>query len=423
MVNPDGKDGKTRAEAPGTAHSPEGVVNMAREFFRLEAAGGIVLVAAALLALIVANSPLYPLYDYVFNIVLFRIGFEDPHPQGWNFFIEKPVLLWINDALMAIFFFLVGLEIKREFMEGELAGRSRALLPALAAIGGMAAPAAVFFLLNVGAPENQRGWAIPAATDIAFALGVLALLGPRVPPALKILLAAIAIIDDLGAIAIIALFYSQDISAAALAGAGAATFALFALSRRGVASTVPYILIGVILWVFTLKSGIHATLAGVVTALFIPLHSRKDPKASPLKELEHALHPTVAFAILPLFAFANAGVPFRGVGIETLTDPLTLGIALGLFAGKQAGIFGALFLAIRSGVAPMPGGCDWRHLYGVALLCGIGFTMSLFIGGLAFDTLEHQAAVRIGVLAASTVSAAAGYAVLRGGASRRLIPS
>lgn len=394
-------------------HSPEAVfVNTAREFFRLEAAGGILLVAAALLALIVANSPLYALYDYVFNVVLFRIGFDDP--GGWNFFIEKPVLLWINDALMAIFFFLVGLEIKRELLEGGLAGRSRALLPALAAIGGMAVPAAVFVLLNSAAPEvNLRGWAIPAATDIAFALGVLALLGSRAPPALKVLLAAIAIIDDLGAIAIIALFYSQEISTTALAGAGVAVLALFALSRRGVESSIPYVLIGAILWVFTLKSGIHATLAGVVTALFIPLHGRKNPAISPLKHLEHALHPTVAFAILPLFAFANAGVPFRGMGFETLIEPLTLGIALGLFLGKQAGVFGALFLAIRSGAASMPKGCNWRHLYGVALLCGIGFTMSLFIGGLAFDGLEHQAAVRIGTLAASAVSAAAGYMVLR----------
>lgn len=377
-----------------------------------EAMGGVFLVVAAGLALLVANTPLYALYDYAFRDVGFQIGFDDP--QGRRFLLEKPVLLWINDALMAIFFFLVGLEIKREFMEGGLSGRTRAVLPLVAAIGGMAVPAAVFAFINLAAPaENLRGWAVPAATDIAFALGVLALLGTRAPPALRILLAAIAIIDDLGAIAIIALFYSEEISFGALGGAAAAVLALFILSRRNVSSTVPYILIGIVLWVYTLNSGIHATLAGVVTALFIPLHNHKRPEISPLRELEHALHPTVAFAILPLFAFANAGVPFAGMGWGSLTDPLTLGIALGLFLGKQAGVFGALFLAIRLGVAPMPKGCGWRHLYGLALLCGIGFTMSLFIGGLAFDGLEHQAAVRLGVLAGSLFSALAGYAVLK----------
>lgn len=371
------------------------------------------LVAAALLALVVANGPLYPIYEYVLKQVVFRIGFDDP--QGWNFYIEKPVLLWVNDALMAVFFFLVGLEIKREMIEGELSGRERAL-PVVAAIGGMAVPSAIFVavhMLSAAPAVNLHGWAIPSATDIAFALGVLALLGSRVPAALKILLAAIAIIDDLGAIVIIALFYSGDLVYGALGGAALATLSLFALSRRGVSSTVPYILIGMVLWVCVLKSGVHATLAGVVTALFIPLHSTTHPGRSPLKDLEHALHPTVAYAILPLFAFANAGVPFSGMGLHSLADPLTLGIALGLFVGKQIGVFGALYLALRAGIAPMPTECSWRHLYGASVLCGIGFTMSLFIGGLAFDSLEYQAAVRLGVLVASIAAALGGYLILR----------
>ena len=314
---------------------------------------------------------------------------------------------------MAVFFFLVGLEIKREFMEGELSSRERALLPAFAAVGGMVLPALIYFWINMDNPELVRGWAIPAATDIAFALGILGLLGSRAPVSLKILLSAIAIIDDLGAILIIALFYTSQIYMTPLFFAGAALIGMMALNRARISSLTPFALLGFILWFAVLKSGVHATLAGVITAFFIPLRCSKNPKYSPLKRLEHDLHPWVAFLVLPLFAFANAGVSFQGVTLEDLFNPVTLGIAKGLFFGKQIGIFAVLFIVVKLGFSPMPKNTNWLHLYAVSLLCGIGFTMSLFIGELAFDTRDQAAAVRMGVIMGSLCSALLGYALLR----------
>ena len=386
------------------------IINMTVEFFRLEAAGGIMLVLASALALIVANTGLYPFYDYIFHGMQFRVGFSDF--EGFNFEIRKDLLHWINDGLMAVFFLLVGLEIKREMVVGELSSRSKAVLPILAAVGGMVLPAAIYLFINRASPETMAGWAIPCATDIAFALGVLSLLGNRVPLSLKILLTAIAIIDDLGAIVIIALFYTADIHINALTFAALPIMGLFLLNRYQVARRAPYILMGLILWAAVLQSGVHATMAGVITALFIPLRV-PDERRSPAQRLEHDLHPWVVFLILPLFGFANAGVPFEGMGIDSLFDPVTLGIILGLIVGKQLGIFGTIWLAIKTGLCPKPEGTHWKHLYGVSILCGIGFTMSLFIGGLAFAGQDMQASVRLGVLVGSLISAAAAYILLR----------
>lgn len=387
------------------------LLDMARHFFGMGAAGGIVLVFASILALIVANTPLFSAYDYLLNGIKFSIGFRDL--QGsFDIEIRKPVLLWINDGLMAVFFLLVGLEIKREIVEGELSSRAKAILPAMAALGGMAAPAAVYWFINRDTPQNMAGWAIPAATDIAFALGVLGLLGSRAPVQLKILLTAIAIIDDIGAIVIIALFYSHQILLTPLFIAAVAIFVLFALNMRCVSSLTPYILTGIVLWMAVLESGIHATLAGVITAMFIPMNSQRRPGYSPGKELEHALHPWVAFGILPLFAFANAGVPFGGMDSGIIFDPLTMGIAAGLVIGKQAGVFLMLILCVALRLSARPEGTSWTQLYALSVLCGIGFTMSLFIGGLAFEQAHVQAAIRLGVLAGSVVSALAGYAIL-----------
>lgn len=402
------------AQHPAHQHNkPNDIFQPLRNFFQLESAGGIMLVIAAAIALIIANSNLYPIYDYILHTISFRIGFEAPE---FDFEIRKSVLHWINDALMAIFFFLVGLEIKRELTTGELSTRDRALLPFLAAVGGMAVPALFYVMVNQHNPADLAGWAIPAATDIAFALGVLSLLGKRAPVRLKILLMAIAVIDDLGAIIIIALFYSGELMMTPLAFAAAALGAMILLKLRGVGSAAPYILLGLILWVAVLKSGVHATLAGVATAMFIPMRTSKDKDItdghSPCENLIHALHPWVAFGILPLFAFANAGVPFTGMGLHSFGEPVTLGIILGLVVGKQIGIFGLLWLTIKSGLSPMPKGTTWIHLYGVAILCGIGFTMSLFIGGLAFDDLHHQASIRLGVLSGSIISAIMGFLVL-----------
>lgn len=390
------------------------IASRAREFFRMEASGGIILCITAALALIIANSPLNDFYHYILNDVQFRIGFSDY--EGADLLIKKSMLLWINDGFMAIFFLLVGLEIKRELLEGELSSRERALLPALGALGGMAMPALIFWFLNKDNPELISGWAIPAATDIAFALGVLTLLGSRVPISLKILLTAIAVIDDLGAIVIIAIFYSHEVYTQPLFFAGAALLAMMVMNLRGVAKTAPYIIIGTILWVAVLKSGVHATLAGVITALFIPLRDPNMPEHSPCKHLEHTLHPWVAFGILPVFAFANAGVPFHGIGFSSLyEDTVTLGIILGLFVGKQLGIFSTLFLAIKLGLSPMPKNTNFIQIYAVAVLCGIGFTMSLFIGELAYHGVEMQASVRLGVLVGSIISALLGYTILRYG--------
>ncbi|BBI20693.1 Na(+)/H(+) antiporter NhaA [Qipengyuania flava] len=380
-----------------------------RAFIASESAGGIILIVAAALALAIANSPLLPDYQKLLST---PVAFS----AGSLVAIDKPLLLWINDGLMALFFFLIGLEVKREIVTGQLRSWKQASLPIIAAIGGMAIPAIVFVALNLGSPENLRGWAIPAATDIAFALGLLALLGSRVPVALKALLLAIAIIDDIGAIAIIAIFYTENMNLAALALALIPAAAMLLLNRAGVARTTPYFLFAALLWICVLKSGVHATLAGVVTALFVPIATGDE---RPLERLEHALHPWVAFLILPIFAFANAGVSFAGAGLDALLAPLSLGIAAGLVIGKQLGIFGACWLAVKAGWARLPEGVGFRHVYGLSCLAGIGFTMSLFIGNLAFADPQQIAAVKFGVLGGSLVSAITGIVVLRFASPRK----
>jgi NhaA family Na+:H+ antiporter len=382
-------------------------VERIREFLRMEASGGIILVAAAVVALLWANSPFGSWYDAILQLpVAVQVGAAK---------LAKPLLLWINDGLMAIFFLLVGMEIKREVLQGELSSPAKAALPAIAAMGGMVAPAGIYLLINAGNPEALRGWAIPAATDIAFAVGVLTLLGRHAPASLKIFLLALAILDDLGAIAIIAAFYTAELSWIALGFATLAIVGLGVLNALGVQRLGGYILLGAFLWVCVLESGVHATLAGVVTAFAIPLAARpgEPDDLSPLHRLEHALHPWVAFAILPVFAFANAGVSLSGTSLATLGESIPLGIAAGLFLGKQLGVIAATWVAVRLGVGALPEGANWTQVYGVALLTGIGFTMSLFIGALAFETAEHAAAVRIGVIGGSLLSAVAGYAVLR----------
>lgn len=382
------------------------------DFIRLESFSGVLLVFSAAVAIIIANTPLYGLYDYILHNVYFRIGFINKD-AGMDIEVTKSILHWINDGFMAIFFFLVGLEIKREFVEGELSTPSQALLPALVAVGGMVVPAAIFWFINRDVPGNLSGWAIPTATDIAFALGVLALLGSRAPIQLKILLTAIAVLDDLGAIIVIALFYSGNIFFGSFYLVIVLLVALFILNRWRVMRAAPYIILGIILWLAVLKSGVHATLAGVAVAMFIPVRSAKDPEHSPVENLIHTFHPWVAFLILPVFAFANAGVPFTGMGLHSLLDPLTLGIIAGLFIGKQLGIFATLYGAVKSGLCPMPKETNWKQLYGMSILCGIGFTMSLFIGGLAFAGIEQQAEIRLGVLAGSILSAVIGYGIIR----------
>ncbi|AKQ53571.1 Na+/H+ antiporter protein [Bordetella hinzii] len=374
-------------------------------FFASEALGGYILMLAALLALWAANSAWAP--DY-FGLLGTKLGFHFGPVM-----LRESVQHWINDGLMAIFFLLVGLEIKREMLDGQLRGLSRIVLPGVAAAGGMLAPALIYLAVNAGNPQGLRGWAIPAATDIAFALGILALLGSRVPTSLKIFLTALAILDDLGAIVIIALFYTAQLNGFALSMAAALLLCLVVINRLGVVALLPYLAIGVLLWFFVLKSGVHATLAGVALALTIPLRRHGDP--SPLHRLEHALHRPVALVIVPIFGFANAGVSFAGLGLDVLTAPVPLGIALGLFLGKQLGVFGFSWLAIRLGIASLPRQASYRQLYGVALLCGIGFTMSLFIGALAFDSPDAIDATKIGVLAGTLCSAIAGYLLLRSG--------
>jgi Na+:H+ antiporter, NhaA family len=375
-------------------------------FFRYEAAGGIVLVVAAAVALLLANSPLARHYDALFatpidvSVGVLQIG--------------KPLLLWINDGLMAVFFLLVALEIKREAVCGQLSSRAQLVLPLACAAGGVALPAAIFVAFNHGDAVAMRGWAIPTATDIAFALGVLSLLGSRAPLSLKVLLSAIAVIDDLAAIVIIAMFYTDNLSTLALVGAGAALMTLIVLNRSGVKRIAPYLLIGIVMWIFVLKSGVHATLAGVATGLLIPMGDPEDAHDSPLERLEHGLHPWVAFAILPLFAFANAGLSLAGIGVSQLVHPVPMGVALGLLLGKPAGVFGAAWLCIASGIGRRPDGASWTALFGMALLCGIGFTMSLFIGSLAFDhaAASIAASSRLGILLGSIVSAIGGFALL-----------
>ncbi|MCB1520690.1 MAG: Na+/H+ antiporter NhaA [Hyphomicrobiaceae bacterium] len=376
-------------------------------FIHHEAAAGIFLLIAAIFALGLENSPWRWLYDSLLDTrVTVGVG---------SLLLYKPLLLWINDGLMAIFFFLVGLEIKRELLVGELSSLRKAALPAFAAVGGMVVPAAIYLAFNFADPVARNGWAIPAATDIAFAVGVLALLGSRIPSSLKIFLLALAIIDDLGAIVIIALFYTADLSLPALWLAGAGIAVLLALNRSGVSNTAPYVLVGIFIWVCVLKSGVHATLAGVVTALAIPLYAKggRDPDDGPLQRLEEQLHPWVTYAILPLFAFANAGVALSGLTLDQVMGSIPLGIAAGLFIGKPIGILAFTWLALRSGIAERPEGTNWTSLLGVAWLGGIGFTMSLFIGGLAFPDPSFAADIRIGVLGGSIASALAGYVLLR----------
>ena len=386
-------------------NGPPSAPSRLQQFLKLEAAGGIVLCAAAAIALLLANSPWGALYTRLLDIPLaFQIG---------GLSIKKPLLLWVDDGLMAIFFMLVGLEIKREILEGGLSKRANAILPAIAAVGGMTAPALIYLLCNLNHAQGLRGWAIPTATDIAFAMGVLALLGSRVPASLKLFLLAVATIDDLGAIVIIAAFYTAELSVTALALAGVGVGMLVVLNLTGVGRRAPYLLVGTVLWVCVLKSGVHATIAGVIVGLAIPLRARGG--ASPLAALEHDLHPWVAFGVLPLFAFANAGVRFAGIAPAVWLDPIQLGVALGLFFGKQFGVAGSIWLAIRSGFGALPEGADWRQVYGVSLLTGIGFTMSLFIGTLAFPSEGYDIDIRIAVLLASALSAISGYVVLRVG--------
>ncbi|UNU73722.1 Na+/H+ antiporter NhaA [Moraxella nasovis] len=377
-----------------------------KAFFELEAAGGIILALAAMLAMIVANSPLHDLYHgFIHAPVVVQIG---------NFSINKDAHHWINDGLMAIFFFLVGLELKREALVGELSDIKQILLPALCAVGGMIAPAVIYALFNYQNSEHLSGWAIPAATDIAFAIGVLSLLGNKVPNALKVFLVSIAIFDDLGAIIIIALFYTADLSLTSLAIAGVCLPLLFALNRFNVVRLTPYLLIGLVLWAAMLKSGVHATLAGVLLAFFIPLRNKYDPEHSPLEELEHDLSNTVAYGILPLFAFANAGISLVGTDLSSLTHSVPLGITLGLFFGKQIGVMGVFLLAIKLKLASLPSGTNYRQIYGASLLCGIGFTMSLFISGLAFNGVPDAFDPRLGIILGSLISGIAGYLILRG---------
>ncbi|MEY8250838.1 MAG: Na+/H+ antiporter NhaA, partial [Colwellia sp.] len=328
--------------------------------------------------------------------------------------IAKPLLLWINDGLMALFFFLVGLELKREFLEGDLSQPGQITLPAVGALGGMAIPALCYTALNYDNPNALNGWAIPTATDIAFALGILAIIGAKVPLQLKVFLTSLAIFDDLGAIIIIALFYTEQLSVMSLVIAATMLTVLFMLNRSNVTTTSPYIFIGVILWIAVLKSGVHATLAGVILAFFIPIKGKGD-EPSPLKSLEHNLHESVAFVVLPIFAFANAGISFEGVGIEQIASPVPLGIIIGLVVGKQVGVFGFCFIAIKLGFAKLPTNVNWTLLYGVALLCGVGFTMSLFIGSLAFEQSSTSVVFqdRLGIVIGSLISGILGYFVIK----------
>ena len=381
------------------------MVKQLREFLRLESAGGILLVVAMVLAMIVVNTGLWPWYKGLLAIPLeIRIG---------DFDIAKPLLLWINDGLMAIFFFLIGLEVKREVLEGELSNPAQIMLPAVAAVGGVVVPALVFTWFNYGDESAMKAWAIPTATDIAFALGVLSLLGKRVPASLKLFLLTLAIIDDLVAILIIAVFYSVDISTLSLIIAGLAYAALVIQNRRGVMRLTSYLVFGLIMWAAVLKSGVHATIAGVLLAFTIPLKHPEGKQYSPLRNLEHDLHPTVVFIILPLFAFANTGIPLEGMNMEALMQPEPFGIAMGLFLGKQLGVFTFTWAAVKTGIAKLPLNVGWLEIYGLSVLTGIGFTMSLFISSLAFeDGATNLNADRLGILAGSFASALLGYVVL-----------
>jgi NhaA family Na+:H+ antiporter len=380
--------------------------NLFAKFAQMEASGGIILIAAAVLAMIFANTALNGFYQALLAMpVEAKVG---------NLEIAKPLILWINDGLMAVFFFLVGLELKRELMEGELSDKRNIILPGIGALGGMIAPALIYLYFNYKDPAAVSGWAIPAATDIAFALGVLALLGSRVPISIKIFLTSLAIFDDIGAIVIIAIFYTHKISLTALVIVALCIPVLYFLNKKDVLSKAPYIIVGIVMWIATLKSGVHATLAGVVLAMFIPLSSVKHPSVSMLKIMEDRLHSVVAYIILPVFAFANAGISLMGMGSEQVFHSVTIGVALGLFLGKQLGIFGICWLFLKLKLVTLPKGMNTASLYGTSVLCGIGFTMSLFIGSLAFDSdgalLFDE---RLGIVIGSLASGIVGYLCLR----------
>lgn len=374
------------------------------DFMRLESAGGILLLAAAIIAMLVVNSPLANFYSALLDTtVAFQVGALS---------IDKPLLLWVNDGLMAVFFFLIGLEIKREVMEGELSSFSQVVLPGMGALGGMAVPAAIYIWMNWGDPVALDGWAIPVATDIAFALALLGVFGARVPTSLKIFLLTLAIFDDLAAIVIIALFYSGDLSLSALLVGAVALFVAASMNMLGVTRTSSYILLGIVLWIAVLKSGVHATLAGVLIAFCIPMRDAQGE--SPLRRLEHDLHGPVAFAILPIFAFVNAGLSLSGMSIDDLNNPVTSGIVSGLFIGKPVGILAFVWLAVSLRFARLPSNVNWTQLLGVAFACGIGFTMSLFIAGLAFEhgSGGYFGGDRLGILVGSILSAIAAYGLL-----------
>lgn len=382
-----------------------------KEFIKKESSVGILLMVATVLAMLFANSSLRPFYDFFLDTP-FEVRL------GRNIHIAKPLLLWINDGLMAVFFFMIGLEVKREVLVGQLSSREQIILPSIAAFGGMLCPALVYVLINAGDVSALNGWAIPAATDIAFALGILALLGDRVPSSLKIFLLALAIMDDLGAIVIIAIFYSGDLSVGMLILAAICLMLLVILNRMKVEALAPYLWVGVFLWIFVLKSGVHATLAGVALAFAIPLHSKKKPGYSPLEYFEHELQPWVNYMILPVFAFANAGISMDGMAFGDIFHAVPLGIMLGLVVGKLVGVYGFSVAAIKMGVAKLPDKATSQHLFGVAALCGVGFTMSLFIGGLAFehvggDAVSYLTTHRIGILSGSLIAGLAGYLILR----------
>jgi NhaA family Na+:H+ antiporter len=385
-------------------------MNTIKDFLHKDSSVGILLMGMTVLAMIFANTPLQSLYDFFLETPLeIRLGRQ--------IHIAKPLLLWINDGLMAVFFLLIGLEVKREVLVGQLSSRAQITLPGIAALGGMVCPALIYVLINAGDEIALNGWAIPAATDIAFALGVLALLGDRVPASLKIFLLALAIMDDLGAIIIIAIFYSGDLSGSMLALSVICLLIMTIFNRMRIERIAPYIWVGVFMWIFVLKSGVHATLAGVALAFAIPLKSESDPDHSPLVQLEHQLHPWVNFLILPVFAFANAGIPLAGMGLDNLLNPVPLGIILGLVIGKLVGIYGFSIAAIKVGLAQLPEKATQRHLFGVAALCGIGFTMSLFIGGLAFEHTGGDAGTyllshRVGILGGSLIAGLLGFLVL-----------
>lgn len=379
-----------------------GLRNSFDRFFRHEAFGGILLMASAVAAMLVANSSLFGLYDGILNKDYIGLTYNG---EG----IEKPVILWINDGLMAVFFFLIGLELKRELLEGKLKNPRDVVLPGAAAVGGMIIPALVFVAFNWGLP-SINGWAIPAATDIAFALGILALVGSRAPTSLKVFLLTLAILDDLGAILIIALFYTAELKIDYLMLAAIPLAGMVWMNLKGAHRIAPFVLLGAVMWYFVLKSGVHATLAGVIAAFCVPLVDKYGK--SPLHSLEHGLTPYVLYGIIPIFAFANAGVVLTGLSLSDLLAPLPLGIALGLIVGKQIGVFGVTFAMVKLGIARLPHGANWLHIYGIACLAGVGFTMSLFIGGLSFDDPAMMNQVRVGVLSGSILSGILGYVAL-----------